>query len=177
MNSQWYSFFSWFIYGSGGKRGVSRVVQGWIVLEVYLGIVISLFLNSSPSTVSEKVSIPLSIFLMTIVISLVGAVQNVLVSKEIFRLSEFKDGGVADYVFPFHLSILGISITFVYWLVSFLKFFDGLKFSFRFFDFHAGTMFGILLLLISLRLSWGCLQGTFWMYFSMHQIRMMDNEE
>lgn len=118
-------FWRWFfIKNEKREPGYKRVINRWALLHLIIGIILSLLVNLDLATSSNTVILPLAMIFVGLSFAWVGNAQALLQSDELIKLSEYREGGIVEYVFAFQTAILVILITIVLWGLAGLKIFD-----------------------------------------------------
>jgi hypothetical protein len=118
------SFWRWLISGTGNGTGIKRFVDWWLLLHILAAGILSYFLPISLKEAATTLLLPVAGIFIGLSFAWGGNAQALLQSEEIEKMSAFKKGGFADYVYTFQSAILLILITLCLWGIAGLGFFD-----------------------------------------------------
>jgi hypothetical protein len=171
-------FWIWIIKGFDGSiPGYKYIINKYLVIHLFIGVILSIFIDTPIQQVSEKIIIPLTGILIGLTFSLIGNAQGFLQTEEIIQLSKNVKGGYIVYILNYQLSIFIILITsgiwfllsidiacpfnFIIWPIFFespiiIKIFKGIFF--------------YSLISISIRESWSVIQSIYYLLIAKNKI-------
>lgn len=117
-------FWRWFARGSGGRSGLQRLLNCWLLLHVVIGIVLAWLVPRSIEQAAQSVLLPLVGVLVGLTFAWIGNAYAVLQTPEIEDLSSHLPGGMSDYVHTFQLAVLLLLVASVLWGAAGLGVFD-----------------------------------------------------
>jgi len=123
-NKDLIGFWGWLFKGSGGKSGLRRLFDRWLLRHLVVGWGLSTIVPIDLTSAANAVLLPLVGILIGLSFAWAGNAQALMQSTEIDDLSEYHEGGFADYVYTYQLAILVILITIVLWALAVLEVFD-----------------------------------------------------
>ena len=178
MDKKLFSYWHWFLVGSGAKPGYQRIVNWWLLLHVAVGILLAYVVEVNLTTAANSVLLPLVGILVGLSFAWAGNAQALLQSREIEKLAEHHEGGFKEYVFVFQTAILAILVTLVLWALAGLRIFDLFWPTPR----RHYTYFFIKAVLFSfssltLRECWHVVLGAQWMLIVQREIRRSTQQE
>lgn len=118
------NFWRWFLRGSGGKSGIRRLLDRWVVLHFGVGLALAIAVPVDLSMAANAVLLPLVGILIGLAFAWAGNAQALMQSTEIDELAEYHRGGFVDYVYTYQLAILVILTTIVLWGLAGLDMYD-----------------------------------------------------
>ena len=151
------TFWQWFRKGSGGKRGVFRLLNWWLCLDYFIGAFLARICESSPSDIATKAILPLIGALIGLTFAWVGNAQALLQSKEIIELSKFNKGGYVEYPYCYQIALLAVITSLILWGFAGLGIFDLPQSESNIASFAKAILFGFVSL--SIRESWGIINN------------------
>jgi hypothetical protein len=117
-------FWRWLVLGSGGKPGVSRIFDGWIILHVCVATGMCYLMPIKMEEAADSVLTPLAGLLIGLAFAWGANAQALLQCDEIEEIAERSPGGLVDYVYIYLLAVLIILITIVLWGFAGLGIYD-----------------------------------------------------
>jgi len=169
-NGEWYSFWRWLFFGYGSKPGYARLLTFWMLMDILIGVIGAFFATKPLSEIAIGVLVPLAGVFVGLSATVSSGTQAIISSREINILARFKDGGIADYMYPFQLSILFIFISMSFWGISALGVFDS-TLSISCVKFNAFSIIGFSLTSSCIRLAWRCVSGGADLVFAVFEVR------
>lgn len=118
------SFWRWFTRGSGGKSGLMRLINLWLLFHVGIGWALSRLVPVELATAANAVLLPLVGILIGLAFAWAGNAQALMQSAEIDELAMHHEGGFVDYVYTYQLAIFIILVTIVLWAFAGLEVYD-----------------------------------------------------
>ena len=112
---QSYSFWDWFFYGVGDKRGFKNLISPALAAHVIIGVILSFVIHQPLSSVATAVILPLAGVLVGLTFAWGGNAQALLQTNEILKLADKVSGGIREHACYYQLSILLVLITIVGW--------------------------------------------------------------
>lgn len=125
-----------------------------------VGILSALLIRSDLAGIAQIALLPLMAIFVGLTFSWAGNAHALLQSPEIIKFASFRNGGVAEYIFTFQLSILVILVTVLLWIIPVLRVHYLLSgwIPLSYFNFAASILLYSLLSL-SFRTSWQAVLG------------------
>ena len=123
-NEQLISYWKWLFKGSGGRPGLQRLLNRWLLLHIPVGVGLGLFVSLDLQSCANSVLIPLAGVLIGLSFAWAGNANALLQTEEIEKLSEYHKGGFVEYVFIYQTAILMILVTIVLWGLAGLGVYD-----------------------------------------------------
>jgi hypothetical protein len=173
-----FNFWKWFFCGSGGRSGLRRLVNHWLILHLCIGALLSFVISVDLQTSANCVLLPLAAIFIGLSFAWAGNAQALMQSPEIDRLANHHKGGFAEYAYAFQTSILVILVTMVLWGLAGLRVFaifesqDAIwwtKYAARIPLFGLSSM--------TLRECWHVVLGSQWMLLAQREIRRKLTEQ
>lgn len=124
MDTSKLSFWHWFFRGSGGRPGLLRFWNRWLLAHIAVGIVLAVLVKADLQTAANAVLLPLAGIFVGLSFAWAGNAQALLQSAEMEEVAKHHEGGFAEYVFVFQTAILTILIALVLWGLAGLGVFD-----------------------------------------------------
>lgn len=118
------SFWRWFFRGTGGKAGLRRLINAWILFHIAIGAGLAHIITIDLGIAANAVLLPLAGVLVGLSFAWGGNAQALLQATEIEKLAEKHEGGLSDYAFTFQAAILCVLLTLVLWGIAGLQIFD-----------------------------------------------------
>lgn len=153
-------YLSWFLKGSGGKPGYTRLFNKWLFIHASVAMILV-----------GIIQLPLAVaaHLIIFILGVSGCITFVytkrarllLQSREIIELAKYHSGGLIEYIYVYQTSILLLLITSSLWELANLRVFE------RFVDYpslYLSVKFVLFLFFsITLRECWHVVLGVRWM--------------
>jgi transposase-like protein len=108
-------FWSWLIFGCGGKPGFSRIIDGWIILHACVGLLLAFYAPMLLQEAANSILIPLAGLLIGLSFAWAANAQALLQSEEIEEITKNSVGGFPDYVYSFLLAVLVVLVSLSLW--------------------------------------------------------------
>lgn len=121
MKNRLPGFWTWFFRGTGERAGLRRLLDGWLIVHIAIGVTLALIVQRPIWDVAEKALIPMMAIFVGLTFSWAGNAHALLQSKEVRKLSENRVGGIFEYVYTFQLCILVMLLTIMAWVVPILS--------------------------------------------------------
>jgi len=118
------NFWRWLVKGSGARPGYRRLINVWVVLHFGVGFGLSSVVRVDLVTAANAVLLPLVGILIGLCFAWAGNAQALLQVTEIEEMTDFHEGGFAEYVFVYQAAIFTILLTLVAWALAGLGIFD-----------------------------------------------------
>lgn len=118
------NFWRWLVKGSGARPGYRRLINAWFMVHIGVGFGLSSVVPVDLVTAANAVSLPLVGILIGLCFAWAGNAQTLLQVSEIEELTDFHEGGFAEYLFVYQTAILTILLTLVSWALAGLGVFD-----------------------------------------------------
>jgi hypothetical protein len=118
------SFWGWLIKGSGGKSGLRRLADIWMLVHISVGLTLACLIDKPLSDCASSVLLPLAGIIVALSFAWVGNAQALLLTSEMEDVAEKHDGGFVEYVHVYQMAILLILVCLVSWCVAGLSVFD-----------------------------------------------------
>ena len=118
------SFWKWLFVGSGAGPGLRRFLDWWLILHAVVGAGLALALPISLETAGTSLLLPIAGIFIGLSFAWGGNAQALLQTKEISRLSKYRQGGFVEYVFTYQAAVLLILISLCSWALAGLGIFD-----------------------------------------------------
>lgn len=171
------NYWRWFFKGSGAQPGYRRLLNRWIILHLFSGVIVALVVPIDLQTAANTVLLPLVGILIGLSFAWAGNAQALLQSAEIDKLSDHHEGGFVEYVFTYQTAILAILVTLVVWGLAGLHVFDAVWPSSRaLIAYFAIKTFLFLLVSLTLRECWHVVMGAQWLLLVQREIRKHDRD-
>lgn len=100
------SFWTWLVLGIDGPAGLSRVFRPTMYGDFLFGTVAYLIVGANIDKVADQILLPASSIFFAIAVAWANNVMSLATSKQIFEISKRNPSGIAEYVYPFQLSML-----------------------------------------------------------------------
>jgi hypothetical protein len=126
MGNELFSYWIWFFRGSGEKAGYRRIINTWIILHFFVGIVLSVLVQITLESSAKTVLLPLAGIFVALTFAWVGNTMALMQSPEIDKLSKYHPGGFTEYAFVYQTAILVILTTLILWGLAGLQVFDSI---------------------------------------------------
>ncbi len=123
-NEQLISYWKWLLKGSGGRPGLQRILNKWLLLHIPVGMGLSLLVSLKLQACANAVLLPLAGILIGLSFAWAGNANALLQTEEIELLSKHHKGGFVEYVFIYQTAILMILVTLVLWGLAGLGIYD-----------------------------------------------------
>lgn len=173
---EWYSFWKWLFFGYGNKPGYARLLTFWIFIDIAIGAVGTVCITKSLSEIAVGVLVPLAGVFIGLSATVSSGTQALVSSQEINKLARFKDGGIADYVYPFQLSILFIFLSMSFWGIAASGLLDH-TIKIVCIEFNVFSAIGFSLTSSCVRLAWRCVSGGSDLVFAVFEVRNADGNQ
>lgn len=121
------TFGRWLWAGSGGRRGISRVVNFWMLLHLLVGSLIALAISAPLSRTSQSCLLPAFSILIGLTFAWIGNAQGLLQTKAIRLLGKETQGGLIDFIFAYQLNVLILLVAISIFAIASLSPFEQLK--------------------------------------------------
>jgi hypothetical protein len=118
------NFWRWLNKGSGAKPGYRRLINVWLVLHLGVGFGLSSVVRVDLVAAANAVLLPLVGILIGLCFAWAGNAQALLQVSAIEEMTDFHEGGFAEYVFVYQAAIFTILLTLVVWALAGLGVFD-----------------------------------------------------
>lgn len=178
MDISRFSFWRWFLCGSGGRAGVLRLVDPWLLVHTLVGVALTITVPVSTRTAANAVLLPLAGIFIGLSFAWGGNAQALLQTSEMEEISKYHEGGYMEYVFVYQTAILIILTSLVLWGLAGLNIFDSfwpttrrprLYFLVRWILFTASS--------ITLRECWHVVLGAQWMLLAQRELKIAEERE
>lgn len=118
------SFWAWFFKGSGAGPGVLKIIDRWLLVHVFIGVIIAALSPTEMCSAAKGLLLPLASIFVGLSFAWGGNAQALLQTKEIEDLTQKHKGGFEEYIYTYQLSILLILTALVSWGMAGLDIFD-----------------------------------------------------
>lgn len=118
------TFWRWFFRGSGGRPGLFRFLDLWLVAHGAIGAALAWAVAAPLETAANAVLLPLAGIFVGLSFAWGGNAQALLQTAEIESVSEHHPGGFEEYVYTFQAAILCILAALTLWGIAGLGVFD-----------------------------------------------------
>ena len=166
------SFWVWLFKGSGGKSGLRRLFDRWIILHIGVGVLLAYLVTKPLVDCASSVLLPLAGIIVGLSFAWVGNAQALLQTSEIQDVADKHQGGYVEYVYVYQMAILLILTTLVGWSIAGLSVFDSTwptpKCIYGYFTVKA-VLFGLSSL--ALRECWHVVLGAQWLLLTQREIK------
>ena len=108
------------------RSGPKRYVNGWVLLHLAVGLVLTLLVRKDLETAANSVLLPLVGILIGLSFAWAGNAQALLQTAEMQALSDQHEDGFPEYVYVYQTAILLILATLVLWGLAGLGVFDAI---------------------------------------------------
>jgi len=167
--SEVFGYWSWLLYGSGGKPGYQRFLNPWLCLHAAVGVLLAIVVPVDSATAANLVLFPLAGIFVGLAFAWAGSAQSLMQNWAISRLGDYHPGGFQEYPYIFQTAILTILATMVLWGLVGLRVFDCVTKA------VVGRLIVKLilysLLSVSVRECWQVVLGSQWLLISQREIR------
>lgn len=119
-----YSYWIWFIKGSGGKAGYRRIINRWMFFHIFVGYSLTYLVRIDLTSCANTVILPLAAIFVGLSFAWVGNAQALLQSERMELIYKHHKGGFIEYAFTFQTAILALLISLVLWGMAGLQVFD-----------------------------------------------------
>lgn len=177
-SNEFIKYWEWFFKGSGGKSGLRRLINCWLIFHIFIGFGLSLIISQNLKEIANTVLLPLIGIFIGLSFAWAGNAQALMQSSEIDELSKFHKGGFVDYVFTYQTAILAILITLVFWALAGMSVFDC-----KWLTMKRGAIYlsiKVILFTLSsltLRECWHVVLGAQWMLLAQREIKKIKNKQ
>lgn len=166
------SYWRWFFRGSGGRPGVLRYFDMWLVFHLALGLILAWIVPVSLADAAQELLLPVAGVFIGLSFAWGGNAQALLESVEVREMVDEHPGGFEEYVYTFQSAILFLLLTLVFWAFAGLGIFDqvwpGQAMNCAYFA--VGTLLYFFASL-SVRECWHVVLGAQWFLLARHKIR------
>jgi len=115
------TFWEWFRKGAGGKPGWRRMVNIWLIVHLFAGLLMSFLIEVPIGLVAKDALLPMLAVFIGLTFSWAGNAHSLMLSAEIKELAKNNAGGIYDYIYAFQLSILIMLFTIGLWTMALLQ--------------------------------------------------------
>jgi hypothetical protein len=119
-----FSYWLWFLKGSGDKAGYRRIINCWIILHIFVGYSLSYIVKIDLISCANTVILPLAAIFVGLSFAWVGNAQALLQSERMELIYKHHKGGFIEYAFTFQTAILALLVSLVLWGMAGLQVFD-----------------------------------------------------
>jgi len=171
------NFWSWLVKGGGAKPGYRRLINVWLTLHIGVGFGLSNVVRVDLVTAANAVLLPLVGILIGLCFAWAGNAHALLQVSEIEEMTEFHEGGFAEYIFVYQAAIFAILLTLVAWALAGVGVFDHTWPT----PMCASWYFAVKVLLfalssLTLRECWHVVVGAQWMLLMQREIKRARNK-
>lgn len=172
-----FSYWNWFIRGSGAKAGYRRIINIWLIFHLVIGYVLSYSVRISLTACSNAVILPLAGIFIGLSFAWVGNANALLQSERMELIAQHHEGGFIEYAFTFQTAVLSILISLVLWGIAGLQVFDKtwpitdkyLYFIIKVIFFASSSL--------AVRECWGVVIAVQWMLISQNELKKIINKK
>ena len=156
-----YSFWRWFFSRAYGRPGCLKVVDLWLLVHAAVGFFLAALIPGSLESVAGTILLPLVGILVGLSFAWAGNAQALLTSREIEDISQYHEGGYADYVFTYQCAVLLLLVALVGWGLAGMGLFDQTWPTSESPTIYGVVRFGLFSLIsLAVRTSWEVVLGT-----------------
>ena len=171
------SFWSWFFRGRAGDPGWHRLVDGWLLGHLLIGVAMALVVPMKVEEAARAVLLPLAGIFVGMSFAWIGSAQAIAQSNEIDRLAEKQPAGFETYVYPFQTAILGLLITLGLWGIAGLGVFDrSCPWDCPSFLYHIVATLLYSFASLTVRLCWQVVLGAQWLLLYQRAVRRIPDK-
>lgn len=166
------SYWKWFFRGSGGRPGIYRYFDRWLVFHVAVGFVLAWFGPAPLEDAAKGLLLPVAGVFIGLSFAWGGNAQALLETPEIHELVDQHPGGFEEYVYTFQSAILFLLLTLILWVLAGLGIFDKVWPGVT--NIYAYRGLGMLLYMLaslSIRECWHVVLGAQWFLVARYTIR------
>jgi hypothetical protein len=124
MSLQFINYWQWLFKGSGGRSGLRRLFDRWLLLHVTVGVGLATLVQKPLTECANSVLLPLAGAIIGLSFAWAGNAQALLQTSEIEDVADRHQGGLVEYAYVYQTAILLILITLVGWTIAGLSVFD-----------------------------------------------------
>jgi hypothetical protein len=117
-------FWYWLIWGSGGRPGLLRLINRWLILHALVGMALSILVPIPLGEAADSVLTPLVGLLIGLAFAWAANAQALLQSEEMEQITKHNLGGFPDYVYSYQLSVLVVLSSLILWGFAGLGIYD-----------------------------------------------------
>lgn len=118
------SYWRWFFRGSGGRPGIYRYWDKWLVFHVAVGVLLAWISPVPLEEAAKGLLLPVAGVFIGLSFAWGGNAQALLESAEIQEMVDEHPGGFEEYVYTFQSAVLFLLLTLVLWAFAGLGIFD-----------------------------------------------------
>jgi len=118
------NFWDWLFQGSGGKSGLRRLADPWMLIHISIGFTLACLVEKPLVDCASSVLLPLAGIIVALSFAWVGNAQALLLTSEMEDMAEKHEGGFVEYIHVYQMAILLILICLVAWCLAGLSVFD-----------------------------------------------------
>jgi hypothetical protein len=115
------SFWFWFHYGNGGKPGWRHLVSESSIIDIFIGLLLGVFLTVDLSDASKTILFPVASIFVGVAVAWASNSQSILLSDEVQELAQRNKGGFPEYIYPFQLGTSIMIMSIIIWALIGLK--------------------------------------------------------
>jgi hypothetical protein len=119
-------YWRWLIRGSGGRAGITRFRDRWLLLHGFVGVVFASIDQIVLKEAANSVLLPLAGIFIGLCFAWGGNAQALLQTDELEEVGEHHPGGFSEYLYVYQSAILLILVTLIAWGIAGLGVFDSL---------------------------------------------------
>lgn len=119
------SYWRWLFRGSGGKAGIHRLLDRWLLFHAAVGVGLAFLVPLKLQECANAVLLPLAGIIIGLAFAWAGNAQALLQTSEIDDLGDQHKGGFVEYVYVYQMAIMLIFMTLIVWSLAGLNVFDG----------------------------------------------------
>lgn len=118
------SYWTWFFRGSGGRPGICRYWDRWLLFHLAVGLFLAWLVPVSLEDGAKGLLLPVAGVFIGLSFAWGGNAQALLESPEVHAMVAEHPGGFEEYVYTFQSAILFLLLTLVLWALAGLGIFD-----------------------------------------------------
>jgi hypothetical protein len=118
------NFWVWFFKGGEAGPGIRRLFDIWLCFHSAIGGIVAILSPVSIAVAAKGLLLPLAGIFIGLSFAWGGNAQALLQTKEIERMTQFREGGFEEYIYTYQLAILIILSTLVTWGFGGLEIYD-----------------------------------------------------
>ena len=106
------TYSEWLFFGTGGKRGFTRLFSwGVIYFDIPVGFILSFVIESGTVEISQVFLIPLAGILVGFVVTTLGNVFGIVQTSELQHMATKQPGGIYDFVYSYLMAVMALFLS------------------------------------------------------------------
>lgn len=109
------TYWTWLFKGYNAKSGISKFLDFWLVVHIWIGILCALLFHDELKVIAEKMFLPVAGVLVGAIFKYVTDLQKNLESEEIKKLYKHHPDGKSNYIYTQMTALLVIFVCLIMW--------------------------------------------------------------